>query len=365
MRKRNLLFIIVAVVVIAAIIVGIRLTQKPAPKEQVIKIGAILPLTGPAADMGQKMSRGINLAQQYWNTVRENRKSILLVTIEDSQSSPQGGINALQSLLARGYRIFIIPLSTIAMSVRPIIQQKDVIAFLDASHPEITNPPHPRIFRHSQNAAQEAQRIVEHIKKNKEIKNVFVFYLNDEYGRSLAEHLRATVGMNISLFLNPYETGLIEYRSLIQKSRILSTLRSAAIVVGVGKSMGILIKTLREQGYHGPIYATMGYIATGAREILSAAERKGIFYTDLTWKESPALEWMLQTYSQKFQEPAPGVAQLEFQTVILIATAVEGTKQEDLNDIARKIPNLAEKMIGATVTKSNDILPILLIREEK
>jgi len=367
MNKRKIWLIVLAIIIIAGIIVGIRLTQKPAPKEQVIKIGAILPLTGRAADMGQEMKRGIELAEAYWNTIRKNKKFNLSVTFEDSQSSPQGGINALRSLIARNYRLFIIPLSVVAMSVRPIIQQNNVIAFLDASHPEITKPAYRYIFRHSQNAEWEAQQIMKDIMKSKHIKNIYVFYLNDEYGKSFVEALKSSFGTRLSLFLNPYETESINFRNLIQKSRVLSSPESESVVitVGVGKPMGLLIKTLREQGYRGKIYAAMGYIATGARNVLSESERKNIFYTDLTWKESPALRWMLQKYQEKFGKDAPGVAQLEFQTVILIASAVEEAKTGDLQEIADRIRKLAPEIIGGTITEFNDIFPILLIREEK
>jgi branched-chain amino acid transport system substrate-binding protein len=368
MKNKKLLFILAAVAILAAVLIIVTQSQKFQEKnENIIKIGAILPLTGLAGEMGKMMMDGLNFAMDYWNNVNKDKKSLLSIKIEDTKSNPNDGVAALKYLLSQGYKYFIIPHSIMAMTVRPIlIDQPDVIAFLDASHPDITNPPNPRIFRHSQNASWEAINILNYLLNDKNISSVIIFYLNDEYGRSFIKEIQNSFGARkIRFSINPYEMNTLDFRSVIFKSGLLSEVNSAAVVVGSGKPMGVLIKMLREQGYKGKIFAAMGYIATGARNLLSDTERKNIFYTDLIWENNPWLSWLEDEYTRIFKKDPPGVTKLEFLSGLLMATVIETAGTSDVNIISTKIKELAPKLIGVIVTENGDLLPKVILKEDK
>ncbi|BDA86501.1 ABC transporter substrate-binding protein [Aureimonas sp. SA4125] len=77
----------------------------PAAVAQDVTIGAIGPLTGPAANTGKAHKEGLELAVKEWNEgkgdyVSQNPPKIKLV-MEDSNSKPEVGISAAQRLITR------------------------------------------------------------------------------------------------------------------------------------------------------------------------------------------------------------------------------------------------------------------------
>jgi len=105
-------------------------------KADVVRIASVLPLTGPAAELGQDMKRAHELAAEYANSRPDTKRQVQIV-FEDSKSVPTEGTKAVQSLLAGGHRLFIVPLSTVAMAVRPTLIENKSLAFLDAAHPAL------------------------------------------------------------------------------------------------------------------------------------------------------------------------------------------------------------------------------------
>ena len=368
MKNKKMLKNTVGIILIFSLfILGITNCKKK--EAEVIKIGAILPLTGLVSEMGQKMAEGLNFAMEYWNTTFNNKKK-LLVKIEDSKSNPKDGITALKFLLSQNYKFFIIPHSVMAMSAKPIlINTPDVIAFLDASHPDIVNPPHPRIFRHSQNAEWEAENIVNYIFSiEKSVENIILFYMNDEYGRAFAERMNEflkKMETQTKLFLIPYEVNTLNFKEIVFKSKIRTTPNAVVVIAGAGRPMGLLIKALREQRYKENIFAAMGYVATGVRNLLSEEERKNIYYTDLDWQKSEALVWLENKYFSLYKINPPGVTKLEFLSALLLASAIKEAGERDIIGITQKIKDLAPKLIGVTVSEKGDLLPKIIIKKEE
>ncbi|MCA1638194.1 MAG: ABC transporter substrate-binding protein [Acidobacteria bacterium] len=114
-------------------------------QSDVTVIASVLPLTGPAGELGQDMRRGQELAVEYFNSRPDTRRRVQVV-FEDSKSTPTEGVRAVQALLSQGQRLFIVPLSAVGMASRPVLIENKVLAFLDASHPDLTRPANPLIF---------------------------------------------------------------------------------------------------------------------------------------------------------------------------------------------------------------------------
>ena len=93
------LWIVVAVVVLA-VVLGIYMTkQRAASGAPSVRVGAILPMTGTAANYGELMKRGISIAADECVRNRKPDAAILEVVIEDSKSNPKDGVSAIQKLL--------------------------------------------------------------------------------------------------------------------------------------------------------------------------------------------------------------------------------------------------------------------------
>jgi len=328
-----------------------------------IQIASVLPLTGVAASFGQDMRYGQELAIEYWNSLPTTKRKVL-VTFEDSKANPQEGTKIIQRLLAKGYKLFSVVLSNVCMAVKPILADSDAVAFLDASHPGITSPSYPNIFRHSQTAEAEAQALVKEISQSNQIQRIALFHLNDEYGRTLANSFIQQMFPSIKIIKVPYDATTSDFRTVVQSARLdIHDGNMAVVVVGVGKPMGLLIKSMREQGFMGKIFASLGYIVTGARQILGK-DRSNIMYTDLRWRDSKATSWMTKQFKNRFSREAPVVAVIEFQTILLFAMAAQDADGLNLDMFNANVKKFAPAVMGVAPTSSNDIFPLVVIKRE-
>lgn len=358
-RHHPLLMVVVALSVLVAVT---GCTKQGDTGEQIIRIASVLPLTGAASSMGQDMRQGQELGAEYFNS-HFGQKSRLEMTFEDSKSTPTEGTRAVQSLLAHGHRAFIVELTTVCMAVKPILVENEVLAVLVSSHPAITNPPNPLIFRHSQTAQAEANEIVPAVLALPDIRRVALFYLNDDYGLVFRDTIQDMLGKKLELSEYAFDSNTSDFRSLVQGGALSETKGLAVITVGVGKPLGLLIRTLREQGYGGPVFTTLGYLLTGGREVLGT-NRAEIYYTDLTWQDNPMTLWANDQYQERYGKPAPISAIVDFQNVLLIAKALAETGGQDLKAVAHEISRIAPEIVGAPTNSDNDIHPVVLLKKE-
>lgn len=336
----------------------------------VLKIASVLPLTGPAAILGEDMRKGQELAVEYWEAhgaeEAGSRFRKIDLAIEDSKSLPAEGTKAVHSLLGRGYRLFAVPLSTVALASRSILVDAGALAFLDASHPDLTNPPHPTIFRHSQTAEAEAEALLHELRDAAPGSQVVIFYLNDEYGRSFVEHVES-LGQKTDRHRFRkvgYEANAVDFRSLVLSGRLGEEQVAGVMVVGAGRPMGLLLRGIRESGHKGTIYCSIGYAVTGAREILGE-QRENILYTDLEWRDNESTVWMVDRFQERLGRRPPVAAVIEYQSLLTIAVAASGAGSDRPEKVARHVPEASRKYIGAApVQPRNDIFPQVVVRKE-
>ncbi|MFN3422772.1 MAG: ABC transporter substrate-binding protein, partial [Armatimonadota bacterium] len=181
MTKRNLWLIIGAVIIIAAIIVGIRLTQKPAPKEQIIKIGAILPLTGPAGVLGESVMAGMKLATEDFNAKYATH---YFLDFQDTQGNPKQAVDIYQ----RSKAIYSTPIvlswmSHTASALLELTESDKTVLFMGAAKSSLTdgNKFAIRVFPNAKDLAQIAAQFIGRM----QVKTVGIYYINDDYGRDV------------------------------------------------------------------------------------------------------------------------------------------------------------------------------------
>lgn len=74
-------------------------SKTAAPSGDTIKIGAILPMTGPAAVFGKKFQEAYTMAIEEINAQGGVKGKKLELLIEDSQEQPQLGTTAAEKLI--------------------------------------------------------------------------------------------------------------------------------------------------------------------------------------------------------------------------------------------------------------------------
>ena len=106
-----------------------------------IKIGALLPLSGPNAKYGEEIRQGIELAREELNSQGGINGRNVEVLYEDDQADPKTGVSAIQKLIdVEGVHVILGPwASGVALATAPIAEDKKVIMLAEAIAPAISD----------------------------------------------------------------------------------------------------------------------------------------------------------------------------------------------------------------------------------
>jgi branched-chain amino acid transport system substrate-binding protein len=363
MAKKRTLIIIALVVIIAGIIIGIRLTQKPAlPKEQVYKIGAILPLTGPSSSLGEWFRIGYILGEAEANaTLRKLNNNIRIeVIIEDGRGDAKYSVGLYRKFVDID-RVSCITttLSPISLAIKPLAISDRILFFGNAAHPAITGDS-PLVFRHSNTVEQEGDLIARLIKEESPPpKKVLIFATNDDFGVAFRQYLASKLSDITHVTSDLYEREQTDFRSLISKH--LKEQPDLLVVIGFVKSMGLVIKMARELGYEKQIIANFGFTDPNVVK-LAASAAHGVYYSDYAFDLSKEpISTLNKMCLRKFGKLLPPVALLAYDTVMIIAEAIKyaGFQGESISSFILSKRRFALDGIQLNVTEKGDILPPL------
>ncbi len=242
MKNKNLWLIIGAVVIIAAIIVGVRAIQKPTQKEQVIKIGAILPLTGKLSFLGEPERDALLLASQHLKQKGVN----LQVRFYDSQGDPKTAVAAMQqAITADGIKVFLASVSGVGMALKPVAESQDVFLGAIAFHPDITKEAKHTV-RFLYDGRREAEVMTDLVLKEKP-GSILILASRDPLSEvQVNEVIRPKLSKaGIDFHEEWFEFGAKDYRNQIARLRALSP--SHLIVLGYGSDIKLLLLQMLEQ----------------------------------------------------------------------------------------------------------------------
>lgn len=349
---KNRLFVITLFLISGALLVSCGNSEKKSVDEkEVIKIGAILPLTGPAALYGEQVRSGQQKALQYLNeNVLDDKKIEIL--FEDGKGIPRESVNAYMKLRNQDVRVFNTTTSSVSLALVPKAKSDSVLLFADAAHPNITSQESDLIFRHSNTTNQEAELIIDYLNKSS-FEKVAVIYLNDDYGiaasTTLIERLKADSDFELVL-AEGYDSETVDLNTLTQKINLANP--DITIVISFGQTMGNLVRKIKELRLRTHILASIGFIITGA-DAMAGEAASGIDYVDFDF----------QNIQDSGTQEVNSFEMLGYGTTILLGNAINevgGNPQA----IAEYIKSLETFDTGAetmTILPTNDILPKLKI----
>jgi len=202
--------IIAAVVVIVLVIIGVvyytysqqsgihaptSQPQTSAPK--VIKIGALLPLTGQLSSVGAEAEQALMYAQDQANALLQQQgvNMRVQIVVEDTGTNPQTALSDLQTLYSQGVRLVIGPFSSGELrQVMPYAESNGIMLFSPSStSPALATPDriNGTIFRDVPNDTYQGAVIAD-IMHQQGIKAIAVIWRGDTYGDGLVSVVNKT-----------------------------------------------------------------------------------------------------------------------------------------------------------------------------
>jgi branched-chain amino acid transport system substrate-binding protein len=221
-----------------------------------IVIGQFAAISGPAAQLGQRMQLGM---QAHFNAVNAqggvNGRMIKLVTRDDGYE-PEKAAAAARALI-REDKVFALAGSVgtpTGLAALPIIIEEQVpLVGMFTGAQALREPFNRQVFHVRASYFDETERIVQHL-TTLGVKKIAVFYQDDAYGKAGLEGVMRALTRRQ---LKPVATGTVERNTVdVAKSleAILKSEPEAVVQIGAYKACAVFIKQARAKGYGGQFF---------------------------------------------------------------------------------------------------------------
>jgi len=324
-------------------------------ESEVIRIGGVIPLTGPGAGIGESLRQGLE-----WKIEElRNEGYDIEFIMEDSQSDPKQAATAFKSLVeVRDVDIVFTILSSISLTLKPMAEQSEVLLWSDATHPDITKDTN-YVLRHSDPAENDAKIMADYIKE-KDYKKVGILYQLDDWGSISNEKLVFFLEKeNMEVFSDSIDHKASDFRTQITKMKANDP--DAIVFIAFGPAAGLLVKQTKELEYDGGLYSSLGLILTPDAITIAENYLEDTYYQ--TYVDKPGF---VLDYTKKFNEPPSALGFVGYTDIELLVYAIEQTGSSEPEDIIEFIKNLKEfqgKYEHVEITPQGDIVVETMVKE--
>lgn len=325
MKTKKILLIIIAAIIGAGIVGLIISRRSNSPAEQFVNIGAVLPLTGPASDIGKWQQKGLDLAVEQINAQRGANLRKLRMVYQDSAGDPKTGLSAFSQILAQSKPpVVISSLSSVSNALLPISQQQNINTILLAvSLPAITRQSE-YAYRFNVGSEDEARVMATYVTTQAKLNRIAVYYINDEFGLGALEVFKRDFGEagGQIVWEESYAGTATDHRSALAKMS-----RSGAqglYVIGFTRASALAIKQLRELGSKAPVYANMALTVPTFTQLIGDAIEGATFttnYFDASTNDEQVRNFV-QAYTQRYGEPPTFFGAFAYDSIQCIAPAL-------------------------------------------
>jgi ABC-type branched-subunit amino acid transport system substrate-binding protein len=221
-----------------------------------IRIGQFAAISGPSAQLGQRMQVGM---QAYFSSVNAqggvHGRSIKLL-IRDDGYEPEKAAIAVKALI-QDDKVFALAGSVgtpTGLAALPILTEAKIpLIGMFTGAQALREPFNRQVFHVRASYFDETERIVQHL-TTLGAKKISVFYQNDAYGKA---GLEGVVRALAKRQLAPVSTATVERNSVDVAQSLAAILKSepeAIVQISAYKSCAALIKQARAKGYGGQFF---------------------------------------------------------------------------------------------------------------
>ncbi|HOJ93019.1 MAG TPA: ABC transporter substrate-binding protein [Dictyoglomaceae bacterium] len=328
-----------------------------------IKIGVVLPITGPVATFGLSCTNGIKLAVEEINARGGVLGSKIELVIEDDQYKPEEAANATRKLIERDKVVALIgeATSSITLVVAPIAQQSKVVLLTPtATSPKVTQVG-DYIFRTCFIDDFQGEVMANFIYKNLKKKTAAIFTaVTSDYSRGLASAFKQkfiSLGGKI-VAEESYSEGDSDFRA--QLTKIKAAKPDFVYLPGYYSDIGPILLQARELGITVPFGGGDGWDSPILVQT-AGKTAEGCFFTNHYSPESkdPVVRTFVNNYSKKYGSTPESFGALGYDSLKLLADAIKragSTESAKIRDALAATKGF--KGVSGTITFDSNRNPI-------
>jgi branched-chain amino acid transport system substrate-binding protein len=296
-------------------------------KPEIIKIGAILPLSGAGADLGNQHLHGLQLAIEELNA--SNPMVQYELVVDSDGNDPAAAVAAFQSqLLDKKILVCFVVSRFACLAVTPKAETEVVPVFAACRHPLITTM-HLNAFRIVPNTMLEIRTTARYLSSSLKVDRASALYFNSDDGTDAAKAFKNELpqsGIKL-LVAEPFIDDDASIKSAVGTA--LSENPGAVYVFGAGKAAAGVLAGLRAAGFRGAIIGSSDF-RDPAFAALAGESLNGCLYA------VPALELsgnpeFAERYGKKFNVKPTPVSIFEYDAMRIVAKAVDIKRAERIN----------------------------------
>jgi len=303
-------------------------------EEKVIKIGAILPLTGNLAFLGKPEQVAIQIAQ---NEINKEGKIKVEIIFGDSKADPKTAVSIAHKMInIDKVDAIITSTSGVAMAVAPIAAKSNILNFAGCMATEVVKQG-KTIFRLFVNAKAEAKLLTNYLANR--YNKIGILVINSRGPLSEADAIKTSFekeGKKV-LVEETYELNQKDFTSLLTKLKGKDI--DALLIIGYGFKFPTIFKTLKEIKFHKPIIGNVSFLMPVALEE-GYSLYEGVKFASLPFtKDDPRFADFNKKYKEIAKsEPSTFADYVFFYDMVkIIAQAIKATGTTDGTKLAEYI----------------------------
>jgi branched-chain amino acid transport system substrate-binding protein len=329
--KRKIQLVLFIVLMMAFLLFAGCWNRQTNTLENTIKIGVVVPLTGNAGVLGDYTLKGLQLAVD-----EQNEKGGLLgkkieLDVQDSKGDPKEGVSVVKNMLAKQQKPFLVYsiMSGVTLALKPETEKNGVLLMSAVGTDKFLENSRFTI-RNYVSATTIGENLAPYLKDNLKVKNLVIFYSNNEYGSSVKDAVKKfSEAGGLTVSTEPYEETSLDYKSLIAAKVNKET--ESVYVVGIGKGLGTVLKQVRESGYRGKI---VGDQLMTFPDVVSVAgdALQGIPYLDFAFdinSTNPSTKSFVDAFRAKFKTDPQNFSVIAYDGSKMLFSTIEGNKTID------------------------------------
>ncbi|MBI5676557.1 MAG: ABC transporter substrate-binding protein [Nitrospirae bacterium] len=322
--KRNIFKSSAVIAVFLIVILSLIFLIGCVKKEESIKIGVTLPLSGDAAVWGRSQKDGYDLALSQINAEGGiNGKKVVLI-YEDDKGLPKDGVAALQKLInVDKIKILTgIANSSVALAYIPIINENKILFISSgASSPKLTGAS-KYFFRTWPSDIAEALAMAKYAHNEMKLNKIAILFINNDYGIGLSEPFKSafeSLGGKI-IISESFEQGATDFKT--QLTKIKASTPDAIYLAGNPVEMGGALKQIRELGIKTQV---LSISTLNDKEVFTVAGAKaieGTIITDASFdpqSEDPMAKKFMQDFRTMFNHDPGILANTAYDALMILA----------------------------------------------
>lgn len=367
MKNKKLLIILGIVALIAAVAIGFYRNRRQSTDENVIRIGAILPMTGVSSDLAKPMMCAMEIAEEQINSIRPAGQKIAIL-YEDGKSTSGATISAYQKLIREGIAACVVFGDVQCYNLASTVNAQPCPTIALSAAAENIPSLSTHYFRAWTTTRDSCYRLADFAHSDLMASKFAILAINNNFGDEAEKTVREyakTNGLGISS--ETFEIGAQDVRAQI--SKLLTNHPDAFFVFGFGPGYITVFNQLKEAGYTGAVLTDEVITIPGYADNITD-NAKGVYFCSTAFnpedKESPYYTQFVRPFEARFSSTPNAHSAFAYFSIDVLGRAIDlsGKNRISIEDALFGMGEFSSVIGEAQFDKSGELITKIYIRKK-